>query len=179
MERLEQNVKECIETIKKIKKKLEQNNVQYIIVKNDILCKFTNGSKILNVNLINKSSISNNSNIKYCRLKDNTTTAKNNCTTYQDCPYNSNCYVSPSDCPLYGNNSNTGNPGSGETEDSGNTNNYVSGDYLFRIRPSDTYNGIVVHGIMIKGEHSDFKMLFDYGDNAPQEIYDVLRFIVS
>ena len=161
----EQNVLECKECIKKLQKKLEENGFNILVINDDILVKTP----------------------RKLTLTTRTATSTTICNTKYSCPYNcsgfidcgdksctcsGNCNVDHSKCPVCNGSVNEGN--------SSNSNNTSSdnGTCLFRIRPTDIYNGIFLHAITLHNEECDLKMTFGYDLNAVTQIINVLNFLI-
>lgn len=159
---MDQNVKECTESIKRIKRNLEELGIDYIINENDILCKlskFSLNKKILKLNTSNTNCKCNGSIID----------------TSKECPYKVGCNVSISECPLHIHKCNCSNNSTNVS-----TGNYSNIDYdcLFRIKPSDIQNGITLYAIMLHGETCELKMLFKPNKNGEKELIDTILFLV-
>lgn len=89
--------------------------------------------------------------------------ANSSCT----CPHTV-CIAPHATCP--NNIKNTGNVGPLITSVS-------DSDTLFRVRPSDIYNGINLHVIKLRGEISEFKMLFNNQTEGIAQIIQVIQFL--
>ena len=91
------------------------------------------------------------------------------------CTHSGTCTVHHNNCPIQNgsiNNDSSSNSGSGNAAYSGN-------DCLFRIMPTDIYNGIFLHAIIIHGEHCDLKMTIEYNDKCANEIVNIINFLVG
>lgn len=161
---MEQNIQQCKECIKKIKKALDESGYNCIKTGDNILCKTPRRSTITTVNkvplLMDKSSSAATC---ICPLNAAGTIDKNN-----NCTCSGVCNVPQSSCPVC----------SGSSNGTGNT-YYGSADHLYRIMPTDIYNGIFLHVILLQGEHVDLKMTFGYDKDAIQELINTINFLVG
>lgn len=162
MKSKEQNVMECKECIKKLKKKLEDNGFNILCVNDDILIKTPRRSVLSRTNSLTTSS---------CKIREkcphNAAGAID--TTNKTCTCSGNCNIEQSKCPVYNGSLNNGN-----SSNSNNSNSVC----LFRIRPTDIYNGIFLHAITLYNEECDLKMTFGYDSVAINQIISVLNFLV-
>ena len=67
---------------------------------------------------------------------------------------------------------------SNNTSDEDLTCNRVVG-CLFRITPTDIYNGIFLHVIKLHGEKCDLKMTFNMDDSGASELVNLIQFLVE
>ena len=157
-----QQITKCKDSIKKIKKLLDDNGYNVLHVDDNILCK-TPRKYVLNKGIINSTS---------CKLLISYGGNQSKLCGYTTCPYTA-CSIPKEDCPLF--------KGSGSNEGSSNTSNiaYNSDDCLFRIMPTDIYNGIFLHVIFLHGEHCDLKMTFDIDNDSLKDIVNVINFLVG
>ena len=167
---MEQNKHECIENIKVIYKKLGELGYKIIKTsKNDILCKTPRISPGGSNSSYSNSSSSNNTKCPYVSSDGKCTVDLSN-----GCP-KPGCGVPKSACPLHGG----GYYGNKNDENNNNTStDYTEPDCLFRIRPSDTYAGLLLHCIILHGENNDLKMFFNYGKDGVNELISVINFLV-
>ena len=173
MESREQNVCECKECIKKLKKKLEENGFNILVVNDDILIKTP---KKLSVKLLSYNSDSATAvglPKQKCPVNGGGYIDHTNCT----CTYmGNNCGVDKHNCPICNgtiNNSGNSSNSSNNNTDTSNSNSIS----LFRIRPTDIYNGIFLHAVTLYGEECDLKMTFGYDLKAINQILSVLNFL--
>lgn len=171
--RKESDKLKCLACMDKIKKQLDYLGLNYIMTsdKENILCKVYGDVSFGN-------SGSNGSN-----TSEGTTTLPSHIHVCPDslnrthCPHTA-CIYPKAQCHLHsapqiGNESNN-------TE--GETTNKVSAKFtgcLFRIMPTDIYNGIFLHAIKLHGETCDLKMTFDFDDNGAIEVVNVLKFLIA
>ena len=168
----------CIACMDKIKRKLDNLGLQYIMTsdKENILCKvygdvsFNNGGNETGNSNISGGTTQLPSHIHVCPHSLN----QSNC-PYTACKYpNMKCYCH--NAADLGNNSNN-------TESDNNSSNTESPakftGCLFRIMPTDIYNGIFLHAIKLHGETCDLKMTFNFDDNAATELIEVLKFLIA
>ena len=149
----DQNKPKCIASMDKIKRKLDVLGVNSIITrdKENILCKFDSSWKL------------SNNDIKSCPA----VTSNASCCSHSTCTL-------PIQCELHRNNGNNSNDENTTTE----SNTISSDDSLFRIVPTDIYDGLFLHVIKLHGEVCELKMSFDYSDEGITELIDVLLFLV-
>lgn len=152
----EQDKLQCKECIKKLKKKLEENGFNILKVNDDILIK-TSRRSVLN------RSVSVATRAHSCPVNAAGSITNGSCTC------SGNCTIESKNCPVCNGTANSGN----NTSDSNN--NSVC---LFRIRPTDIYNGIFLHAITLYNEECDLKMTFGYDTEAINQIMAVLNFLV-
>ena len=158
----------CLVGMDKIKKKLNNLGLNCIMTsdRENILCKSYGDASFDNVS----NSSTNNS----------TTLPSHNYVCpdsigHSHCPHTV-CKYPKAQCHMHsayqiGNESN--NP-------EGDTSNKLSEKFtgcLFRIMPTDIYNGIFLHTIKLHGETCDLKMTFSYDDI--DELVEVLKFLIS
>lgn len=157
---MEQNVRQCEECIKRIKKKLDELGFVSIMCNNNILVKASKSS-ISNAIKNGGSSVTSNCKCKYNASVDLTS----------GCNVQATCTVAKTNCPLC----------NGSLSGSTNTSNgsYL-GDYdsLFRIRPSDIQNGLTLSAIMLHGETCELKILFNHDREGEKMLIDTLIFLV-
>ena len=150
---MEPNKKQCLDSMRKIEDKLKESGFNIKVLKNsrysDILCKGTKNKVISSRSL---------------RSVYNCSLSRSNCniTIDSDCPYQSGC-TDIQNCPLHNTNNNSSS---------------ISGssDCLFRIRPTDTYNGIFLHAIKLNGETCDLKITFN--SNTVEEIVETINYLI-
>lgn len=161
---MEQKVKECTESIKRLKKRFDELGLDNIYADNGIIVKASQSS--FNKNRIVKLPATSPASSS-CKCIGSTMDIS------KECPYKSNCNIPTVECPLHKCRCNI-NSGSGS---SGTiiSNGY---DCLFRIRPSDIQNGINLYVVMLHGEICDLKLLFKIGKAGEQEIIDTLLFLL-
>lgn len=174
---MEQKVFECKDCIRRIKRKLEDNGYNILKVDDNILCKTP---KVLTQN--------NTEVITYASSRTVTGTTcpvnMNGCIhpNKTSCTYTGNCTVDSSKCPIHGNNNNNNSDNSGSSSNTGNNTSGINNnsECLFRIMPTDIYNGVFLHAIILRGEHCDLKMTFIYDeDNTVKDVIDVINFLVG
>ena len=154
MKSKEQNVMECKECIKKLKKKLEDNGFNILCVNDDILIKTPRRSTLNTAAVATKYSCPVNS---------------AGSIMYGSCTCSGNCTIESKNCPVCNGTANSGNS---------NFINASNGNSLFRIRPTDIYNGIFLHAITLYSEECDLKMTFGYDSVAVTQIINVLNFLI-
>lgn len=151
---MEPNKKQCLDSMRKIEDKLKESGFSIKVLKNsrysDILCK---GTKYKVISSRSLRSVYN------CSLSR----ANCNITADSDCPYQNGC-ADIANCPLHNMNNNN----------SSSTN--TGSDCLFRIRPTDTYNGIFLHAIKLNGEICDLKITFE--SDTVEEIIDIISYLI-
>ena len=162
-----QQITKCKDSIKKIKKLLDDNGYNVLHVDDNILCK-TPRKSILNRGVTNLST----TNATSCKLLISCGGNQSKLCGYNTCPY-TGCSIPKKDCPLF--NGFGGNEGSSDTPNTA----YNSDDCLFRIMPTDIYNGIFLHVIFLHGEHCDLKMTFDIDSDSLKDIVNVINFLVG
>ena len=157
---MEQNIAKCKECIKKLKKKFEENRFNILKVNDNILLKISTDSLNTSIN----TSVSNVN--KICPINPAGCIHDNH-----SCTHSGNCHIDHSKCPICGNNN--GNNTSGIPSD-------IQKERLslFRIRPTDTYNGIFLHAIILYGEECDLKMTFGYDDESISQIIETIKFLI-
>ena len=164
----EANVCECRECIKKLKKKLEENGFNILKVNEDILIK----TPKRRVSLDNQADICTAIAANYhkkCPVGHGSIDVMNNTCTYVG---SDGCGVDRHNCPIC-NGMNSGN--SSNSNNTSSDNNSIS---VFRIRPTDIYNGIFLHAVTLYGDEFDLKMTFGYDTTAINQIISVLNFLV-
>lgn len=149
-----ENKKLCLDTMRRIEDKLKEAGYNIKILKNakytDILCKGYRS------NIISSKSLRSTYN---CAL------SRTNCniSADSDCPYQNGC-TDIGNCPLHNNNANN------------NSSNKNGSDSLFRIRPTDTYNGIFLHAIKLNGETCDLKITFN--PDTVDEVIETINYLI-
>ena len=167
---MEQNVRECEECIKRIKKKLDELGYTTIMFGNNILCK----SSKLSLSAFNRkktlasTTVTSTSN---CRCKYNPTVDYT-----KGCQFQNTCKVDFSNCPLHCVGG-TGSSGSGSGNTSDDTDYYGDYDCLFRIKPSDIQNGLNLYAILIHNELCELKMLFEHNRTGEQDLINTIKFL--
>lgn len=192
---MEQNTLKCKDTVRKINDKLVAlgYNILYNSNYSNILCK-TSDVTAESIAALNKNngSTSDDAQVYIIRKKCSMlqTGTCSSTITGGTC-MQTGCKLPSVHCPMYnGNNNsnigtntgnNTGSSNDSEVEGDITTEELLEaltvGNYLIRIRPTDTYNGVFLHAIMLHNETCDLKMTFDYGDKAVQEVVDTVIFL--
>lgn len=175
---MEQNVVECKDCIRRIKKKLEDTGYNIIVINDDILCKTPKKSTQVTTGGTLATYTSS-------RALSGTTCPLNTAgcihSNGKSCTHSGACHVDSSKCPIHGNNNNSNsNTGNNSNSNEGTLEAISSySDFLFRIRPTDIYNGIFLHAIILHGEHCDLKMTFSYDTDKVNDIINVINFLVE
>lgn len=171
----EQDKLQCQECIKKLKKKLEENGFNILKVNDDILIKTP--KRTVMINSMNYNNYNNDTTAiavatNRCPVNSNgCINVSNNTCTYPG----TDCGVDKHNCPICNGSLNNGNGDSSNTDSNSSNNNSVC---LFRIRPTDIYNGIFLHAVTLYGDECDLKMTFGYDTTAVNQIISVLNFLV-
>ena len=157
----------CEESIKKIEKKLNEYGYKIITTNHNILCKTPRTGKSVSKKLVypsdNTTAVTAVTRVCPCNSGGSINEYNHSCT------YAGSCTVTKNDCPLY----------NGSLNSETNISSYNKSDCLFRIKPSDTYNGIQLHAVILHGETCELKMLFNYNTDGIKELVDVINFLVG
>lgn len=163
---MDPNRKLCEESIKKIEKRLNESGYKIITTNYNILCKTPRTGKTVSKKLVypnNNTAVTVVTKACPCNSEGSINEYNHSCTT------SGSCTVPKNDCPLMNGTLNSGT----------NINSYNKSDCLFRIKPSDTYNGIQLHAVILHGETCELKMLFNYNSDGIKELVDVINFLVG
>lgn len=187
------NKPKCSDTIRKVHDKLEifGYNMLYHSKYDNILCKTSDVTAESVEEILDNNSDDEKSAVYIIRKKCSMVQTGNCSATISNsiCSH-TGCKLPSKHCPMYnqntgniggGNNSNTSGDNSSKDESSISNSELLEAlyNYLIRIRPTDTYNGIFLHAIMLNNETCDLKMTFNYGDDAVQEIVDTVIFLTT
>ena len=96
---------------------------------------------------------------------------------HTNCPYTA-CKYPNMKCHIH----NAAQLGNTSNDTEGETSNVTSAKFtgcLFRIMPTDIYNGIFLHVIKLHGETCDLKMTFSFGDNGATELVEIIKFLIA
>lgn len=170
---MELNVMKCQDFMDKIKKSLQDSGYNILKVNNNVLCKTPRTS-------VNKYKYSNGTNLPCLTDATSSSARKYQCPkntsgcideSFTNCTCSGACNIVPGDCPLH----------NGSSNNNSNTNlgSYGKSDCLFRIMPTDIYNGIFLHAIFLHGEHTDLKMTFGYEHEDIMKIVETINFLVG
>lgn len=166
-----QDKQKCIDSIKNIKKQLVLNGYNvFAIDEENILCKTPKRVNTVSNNTITGSTTTAVAVTGNCCPYNPSGSIKNNV-----CTCNGNCNVSPSDCPIFNGNGSSNNNSSSDTN-SGTTDSTAIN--LFRIKTGDTYFGINVHAVILRGETCELKLSFGYERDEVQHIVDAINYLV-
>lgn len=195
---MEQNIHKCSETVRKVNDKLIDlgYNILYNSTYDNILCK-TSDVTAESIAELNKNNSDNDEAQVYIIRKKCSMLNTGTCTSTiagGTC-IQTGCKLPSTHCPMYNQNQNTGNNTAGNGNNTGNNSTNSSGEnndnedglldtlhcnnYLIRIRPTDTYNGIFLHAIMLNNETCDLKMTFDYGSQGVRDVVDTVIFLTT
>jgi hypothetical protein len=162
------NQPECQSIIEKLKTRL-QDNYDVIYIKNslDLLVKTNPNTKIpVGVVAPTTNTLPSTGTINVCPMNTNASITNNTCSCHSECASSSSMM-----CPLNKNN-NTSN-------DTNFTKPYSKGECLVRFMPTDVYNAIFMHVIILHGEHTDLKMRFDITEQGVVQMIETLNFLVK
>lgn len=161
----------CVNTLKRVKDKLQSNYDVILINEETLLVKPNPNTKIDIGNSSNNSGTNNNPStgtITVCPMNANANIDNNVCSCHSDCSASSSMR-----CPLNRNNGNTTNDLSNIIKP------YSKGECLFRISPNDIYSGLAMHVLIIHNESTDLKMKFELSDKAIIQIVETINFLVK
>lgn len=152
----------------KIAKKLDNLELQYIMTsdRENILCK-TYSSVSFNDNAVNGGTTNTPSTSTTCPHSSSGT-----------CPHPV-CKYPKAQCQYHMAKQMGNTYGVTEEVDASITLSTKLPECLFRITPTDIYNGIFLHVIKLHGEKCDLKMTFSYGDNGASELVNIIKFLVK
>ena len=152
----------CLSCMDKISTKLDNLRISFFMTsdRNNILCK-TYGD--VSFNIINSGNNSTNNGATICP----------DCLGNNHCPH-SICTHPKAKCH-FSNARQLGNIL--DTIEDNSDDKFMS--CLFRITPTDIYNGIFLHVIKLHGETCDLKMTFKYDEAAATELVNVIKFLVE
>lgn len=157
----------CLAGLKEVKEKL-QNNYDVILIDEKTLLVKPNPNTMIKINTSVPSSntLPATGTITVCPMNSNASISGNTCSCHSECSSTSSHM-----CPLNKNNGNN------------NMANIIKpfskGECLFRLSPTDTYNGIFLHAIIIHNESTDLKMTFGYDDKGVIQMVETINFLVK
>lgn len=161
----------CLACMDKIKRKLDSLGLNYIMTsdRENILCKVYG-----DVSFGNGGNDSTNNGNGATQLPSHVHVCPHSL-NHTNCPYTA-CKYPNMKCHIH----NATQLGNTSSDIEGETSNETSAKFtgsLFRIMPTDIYNGIFLHAIKLHGETCDLKMTFSY--NKDDEIVRVLKFLIA
>lgn len=161
--RKDQDKLKCLACIDKISTKLGNLGLSFFMTsdRKNILCK-TYGT-------VSFDGIVNN---------ESSNTGATTCphSTSSSCPHTV-CKYPKASCH-YHNAHNIGNNSNNTDDDTNKLPDKFTG-CLFRITPTDIYNGIFLHAIKLHGETCDLKMTFNYDEAGATELVNIIKFLVK